>query len=106
MIVSIRPSKEFDRIGSDLTCEVEVPLYDVVLGGETLVSTINGTVVLNLPPGTANGQIFRLSGLGMPVHGKPDSIGCLLVKIKVKLPENLTENEREQFQKLREIREV
>lgn len=106
LIVSIRPSRVFDRNGSDLTCDVEVPLYDVVLGGETLVPTITGSVVLNLPSGTSNGQIFRLSGLGMPLQGKTDSFGSLFVRIKVKLPENLTEIEREQFQKLRAMRQM
>ena len=104
LTVSIKPNNKFARVGSDLTCEVEVPLYDVILGGEVEVPTIKGTVALNLPPETSNGQTFRLSGLGMPTPGARDVAGWLFVKIKVKLPENLTATEREQFKKLKELR--
>ncbi len=111
VVVKVRPHSRFERKGDDLTTEVSVPLEDAVLGGEVEVSTLSGKqVALKVPPLTQNGRLFRLSGLGMPRQekgkgkAKAKRRGDLLARVRVVLPEKLSDRERELFEKLREER--
>ncbi len=108
IVVRVRPHSRFERKGDDLTTEIDVPLEDAVLGGEVEVPTLSGKrVALQVPPLTQNGRLFRLSGLGMPRReetGKGKGHGDLLARVSVVLPEQLSDRERELFQKLREER--
>jgi DnaJ-class molecular chaperone len=98
-VVSVRAHPRFERKGKNLYSEVEVPLTLAVLGGETEVPTLRSKVALKVPALTQNGKQFRLSGLGMPAvrGGKP---GDLYVRVRVKLPEQLGDKERELFREL------
>ncbi|TMF98039.1 MAG: hypothetical protein E6I03_13280, partial [Chloroflexi bacterium] len=100
-----RPHPRFERKGDDLVTEVLVPLDDAVLGGEVEVETLNGKrIAIKIAPLTQNGRLIRLGGLGMPkldAKGKDKANGDLLAKVRVVLPEELSEEERELFAKLR-----
>ncbi|MCJ7831484.1 MAG: J domain-containing protein [Dehalococcoidia bacterium] len=98
--VSVRPHERFQRRGADLHTEVSVPLLDAVLGGEAKVPTLKGQVVLTIPRLTQNGKVFRLAGLGMP-HLNGNGSGNLYARVKVALPEKLSERERKLFEELR-----
>jgi len=102
LIVSVRRHPRFERRGDDLYVDVEVPVTDAVLGAEVEVPTMTGRVMLKLPPLTQNGKTFRLAGLGMP-RLKGDGRGDLYARVRVKLPEQLSERERELFEELKEI---
>ena len=102
--ITIRPHPRFRREGADLYTEVEIPLMDMVLGGEVAVPTLNGRVMLTIPTETRNGQTFRLAGQGMPRLERPDSRGELHATVKVTLPKGLSDEERDLFQQLKELR--
>jgi DnaJ-class molecular chaperone len=105
LVISVRPHERFERRGDDLYTDVEVPLIDAVLGGEVQVPTLTSKVMLKLPPLTQNGRNFRLSGLGMPKLGG-NSKGDLFARVKVALPQELSPQEQELFEKLRSIQKV
>lgn len=98
--IEVEEDPNFERKGNDLYTETEVDLYKAVLGGEVSVRTLTGSVILNIPPGTQPGQTFRLAGQGMPVIKEPHSRGNLFVRVKVRIPRNLTPEQRQLFQKL------
>lgn len=101
--VAVRKHPRFERRGDDLHTEVEVPLVDAVLGGEARVPTLAGDVVLTIPRLTQNGRVFRLSGKGMPrLNGSGH--GNLYAKVKVVLPEKLSEREEKLFRELKSAR--
>ena len=103
LVVSVKPHHIFQRKDSDLHVEVPVSLSDAILGGEVEVPTIKGKVALKIPPETQNGKVFRLAGQGMPIMG--DTVkGDLFAKVRVVLPTNLTEKEKELFRELKKLR--
>ncbi len=104
--ISVRPNPNFRRTGTDLHIEVEVPLTEVVLGGEIPVSTLKGKVMLNITPETQNGRTIRLAGQGMPRLNGGGARGNLYVTVKVVLPKDLNDRERQLFQELKELRSV
>lgn len=104
LLVAVRPHARFERHGDDLAVEVAVPWLDAVLGGEVEAPTLDGRVLLTIPPLTQNGRRFRLGGKGMPVLGRADRRGDLVARVSVRLPERLSERERELFEELRRQR--
>ncbi|HEY82771.1 MAG TPA: J domain-containing protein [Dehalococcoidia bacterium] len=103
LVVSVKPHPRFERRGDDLYVEVPVPLTVAMLGGEVEVPTLNGRLVLKIPPETQNGRTFRLAGQGMPHLGN-SSRGDMLAKVNIVLPTKLTAEEKELFKRLRELR--
>ncbi len=117
VVVRVRPHPRFERKGDDLVTEVPVPLDDAVLGGEVEVETLSGKrIAIKIAPLTQNGRLIRLAGLGMPkldgtqtggrsaAVGKSKGNGDLLAKVRVVLPETLSDRERELFESFREGR--
>lgn len=102
--VEVVPHSQYQRDGDDLTVAVPVDLYTAVLGGEVEVSTIDRSVRLSIPPETQNGKIFRLSGLGMPTLRNPGQRGDLYATVELQIPGDLTEEEKELFRQLQEMR--
>jgi curved DNA-binding protein len=94
----------FKRDGENIRTSVPVGLYDALLGGEVDVAAIDRRVKLKIPPETDNGKVFRLSGLGMPNLRDPKEAGDLFVRIDIKLPKNLSKEEKQGFHELRKLR--
>ena len=103
LVTSVKPHRLFERRGDDLYVGVEVPLVVAMLGGEVQVTTLKGKLALKIPPETQNGRSFRLKGQGMPHLGN-STRGDLLARVEVVLPTNLTQQEKELFQRLGELR--
>jgi curved DNA-binding protein len=101
--VAVRNDSQFEREGDDLRVVVPVDLYTAVVGGEARVPTMEGSVMLTIPSGTQNGQVFRLRGRGMPKLRNPESRGDLYAEVNVQLPTDLTPRQRELFEQLRDI---
>ena len=102
MIITVAPDSRFERRGSALHTDLAVPLATAVLGGEVRVPTIRGEVALTIPEGTQNGRVFRLGGQGMPIM-KSDRRGDLFAKLRVVLPEMLTDEQRALFERLQAL---
>lgn len=101
--VKVNPDSRFERKEDNLHVTVPVDLYTAVLGGEVRVPTLTGDVNLKIPAGAQNGQKFRLRGKGMPKLRHKDEFGDLYAQLEVKLPTNISSEQRELFEKLREL---
>lgn len=103
--VKLAAHKTFELQNEDLFCELPVSIFEAVLGAEIEVPTLSGNkILMKIPPETQNGKTFRLSGLGMP-YLKGGTSGHQYVKVKVVLPQNLTDKERALFQELARLRQ-
>lgn len=102
--VKIAPHPVFLRKGNDLFCDLPVKLYTAVLGGKTRVKTLKGAVKVNIPKESRNNTEMRLRGLGMPVLGEKNVYGDLFVKVDIRIPDHLSEEEIALFRKLAALR--
>ena len=100
LIIRLLPHPNFELEGDDLHIEVPVDIYTAVIGGEVPVPTLDRPVMLKIPSKTQGGKTFRLSGRGMPKMGDPKKRGDLYVRVKLMLPENMTEEEVNTFRSL------
>lgn len=96
----VQDDPRFRRDGNDLHATASIDLYTALLGGEATVDTLDGKVKLKVKPETQNGTTMRLKGKGFPVYKQEDQHGDLFVTLEVKLPTNLTEEEKELFRQL------
>jgi curved DNA-binding protein len=102
--IEVLPNPLYERRGDDLYTEVPVDLYTAILGGEVRVPTLKGgQLLLKIPPQTQNGKQFRLAGRGMPRLNEPNEFGDLYAKVRVVLPENLSDKEIKLFRELAEL---
>ncbi|MFN0070672.1 MAG: DnaJ C-terminal domain-containing protein [Chloroflexota bacterium] len=103
LVTRVKPSPIFSRIGDQLRLITHAPLTRMLLGGEIEVHTPTGRVALKLPPGTTDGQTFRLRGQGMPKMAAPQSRGDLEVEVHVTLPLKLTAEQRRLIETFAEL---
>jgi len=91
--VHVKPHPVFGRSGDNLTITVPVTIAELTLGAEIKVPTHRGpAVTLRIPPGTPNGQVFRVPGRG--VRRKDGTLGALLVTVEVAVPKDLNSKAR------------
>ena len=93
------PDTRFDRIGANLWHTQMISVIDAVLGTHLEVQTLEGTLLVNIPPGTQPDQVLRLPGKGLP-RVNSDSRGDLNLRIQVHIPESLTDKEHELYEQL------
>jgi curved DNA-binding protein len=96
--VRISPHPDFTVQGSDLVADLELAPWEAVLGATVGVKTLDGSVNVRIPPGTNPGQKLRLRGHGLPRGG--NERGDLYVRLAVKLPGQVTDDERALWEKL------
>ena len=95
---------KFDRDGDDLLTEVEVELAEAMLGVEVSIPTLDDSpLTMRVPPETRDGTRLRLRGQGFP-RSDTEVRGDMLVRVRVHLPENLTERERDLFREMVKLR--
>lgn len=94
----------FKRSGKDLYTTAPIDLYTAILGGETILDTLNGKVKLKVNPLTQNGTKIKLKGKGVPVYKKEGESGDLYITYEVKLPTHLSEKEKELFTELSKLK--
>jgi curved DNA-binding protein len=95
LVVEVQDNPDFKRQGDDLRTSATIDLFTAALGGEAAVRTLEGQVTLKIPPGTQPEQVFRLAGRGMPRLKSPRTKGDLFVRVKVQIPKDLTQQQKD-----------
>uniref|UniRef100_A0A2P1CZ66 Heat shock protein DnaJ domain-containing protein n=1 Tax=Nostoc sp. FSN-E TaxID=2027337 RepID=A0A2P1CZ66_9NOSO len=100
--VELQPHSFFQIEGDNLVCEVPITPDEAALGASIDVPTPDGSVNVKLPAGVRSGQSLRLRGKGWPVAkgGRGDQ----LVKVAIAPPKDMSQQEREYYEKIRAIR--
>ncbi len=76
----------YRREGDAVRLDLPVALSEAILGGPIKVPTVDGPVMLNVPPGSSSGKVLRLRGKGFT--GKSGVRGDQLVTLMIDVPEN------------------
>lgn len=96
LTINVLPHAVFQRHGDDLVMEKELPVWDAILGGEISIRTIDGKELeMVIPAGTQFDTTMAVQGSGMPNMNDNRFRGRLLVKLKLTVPNNLTDTQKE-----------
>jgi molecular chaperone DnaJ len=101
ILVEEQEHEHYTRDGNNLIYEHFLSLPDASLGSSVDIPTLDGKARVKIEPGTQSGKILRLKGKGLPDlngYGRGD----LLVNLSVWTPRNLTREENEMMEKLRD----
>jgi molecular chaperone DnaJ len=91
--VHVAPDPVFGRDGDALTVTVPITYPEAALGATVTVPTLDGTVTLKVPAGTASGRRLRVRERGFPASG--GTRGSLLVTVDVAVPQHLSDAARQ-----------
>ena len=84
----IQPHQIFRRDGLNLLMDHKCAVWDMMLGGDTAVTTLDGNqLVVTVPPHTDNGTTLRLRGRGL--RDSKGNTGDLMVRLHAELPRNI-----------------
>ncbi len=91
-----------DDVGNILF-ELEVDYFDMLLGcKKEIVLPTESKISINIPEGSQNDSILRVKDQGLPVDIDSLNRHSLLVTLKVVLPSNLTEKEKNLLQEIKQ----
>jgi molecular chaperone DnaJ len=93
----VKPDSFFTRDGRNIRCSVKISAPQAVLGTKLKIRTLDGKIVLKIHPGTQPGTVLRIPGKGIPYRGAK---GDQLVYVDVRLPEKVSKDEKELWEKL------
>lgn len=101
--VRILPHHLFRLTGATVESDLTLRPEQAVLGDRLSVSTLDGPVMVTVPPGSRTGTKLRLKEKGFPLKG--GGRGNHLVKIQIDIPAVISEAEKELYHKLKSINE-
>lgn len=100
--VKIENDKKFKLKGNDIYTELPIAPWEAALGTKTKVDTLEDKVMVYIPKGIQSGEKIVISNEGYKTTNK-DVRGNLIIKVKIAIPKDLSNEEKEIFKKLSEI---
>ncbi|MGE4273454.1 MAG: DnaJ C-terminal domain-containing protein [Desulfitobacterium sp.] len=100
LLITVEKNSFFEREGDDLTTEVTVDFYKAALGGEVSIKTLDGEVLMKIPPKIQTKAKLRLKGKGMPRLENPGQAGDLYAQISIVLPKEMSTEEIDDLRSL------
>jgi DnaJ-class molecular chaperone len=101
VVIEVAPDKKFQRQGYDIVSEEELTFPQLALGDTIDVETVEGKVKIKIPAGTQAETLVRLRGKGVKLL-RGTGHGDHYVKIKVRIPKNLTGKQKELLREFEE----
>ncbi len=99
--VVLKPHPRFRRRGDDdLAVDLPITPSEAALGATVTVETPTGTARVRVPAGSSSGRRLRLRGRGVPKRG--GGSGDLHAIVKIVVPKELSDRERELYEQLAE----
>jgi len=99
--IELEPHPLFKFKGDNLVAEIPITPEEAVLGSAITVPTPDGKVEMKIPAGVDSGQSLRLKGKGWRKSNSQRT--DLMVKLKIVTSKDLSEAEREYYQKLQQL---
>lgn len=103
VLIRVKKHDIFEREENNLHCQISISLTHAALGTSARIPTLDGFEILKIPAGTQPGETFRLKGKGI-ASLESHRRGDLFVKINVKIPQNLSKEQKELLRKFAESR--
>ncbi|MCL1995694.1 MAG: molecular chaperone DnaJ [Defluviitaleaceae bacterium] len=93
--VSVKEHDHYERKGSNIYVDIPVSFAQASLGAEITIPTMEGTEKYTLKPGTQPEERGNVKGKGFPSVKNNRIFGDLIFTIKVQIPTNLSERQKE-----------
>lgn len=91
----------FEINGNDLTARIDLAPWEAALGAEVPFDTIDGRIMVKIPPGVQTDSRIRVAQKGY--RTSEGRRGDLLLKVRIVNPAPLTREEKELYEKLKQV---
>jgi molecular chaperone DnaJ len=99
IVLQVKPHPVLKRQGTDVIYELPLSVAQAALGDTVEIPTVDGPEKIEIAPGTQYGKTIRINGRGVP-HVRSGRRGDQLVYVRVVIPTNLTEEQKQALQQL------
>lgn len=99
--INIEDNSKFKLKGCDLHTSLFLTPWEAALGTKTQIDSIDESVALYIPPGIQSGETVKIAQKGYK-DGR-GTRGNLVAEVKIMVPTELNDNEKELFEKMAEI---
>lgn len=99
LIIHIKKEDKFIYKGNDILTTVSITPSEAALGSSIDIKTPDSTIVMKIPAETSSGQKLKITGEGLK-DTKTGKKGDLVVTLKIQIPKNLTQKEKELYEEL------
>lgn len=100
--INVKPHAQLRREGAHIYLDQTVSFIQAALGAEVEIPSLDGKVKCRVAAGTQPGTTLRLSGKGVPILNNSRNRGDQYVTIRVEVPKNLNEAQKEALKKFAE----
>ena len=84
----VSPDRRWQRDGLNLTMEVRLDIWNLILGGDLTIDTLTGkTLTVTVPERTQPGTSLRLRGQGL--SNRSGEIGDVFVRVQASIPNHI-----------------
>jgi molecular chaperone DnaJ len=104
VVIHVKPSNYFKREGLNVYTKLEVSPAQAALGDDITIKTLDGEKQISVPVGHQSGSTIKLKGAGVPHLNKNTHRGDHIVTVDIKTPTHLSEEEKQLYRKLYEIK--
>lgn len=103
--VRIKRHPFLERSNNDVVCRLPIGFTQASLGAKIEVPTLTGKAEVKIPRGTQHGQLFRLTGLGVPDmrSGRP---GDEIVQVVIEIPKKLNKKQEQMLRDFAETEDI
>lgn len=103
IVLHVRPHEIFRREGVDIYLEQPITITQAALGAIKEVPKIDGIEKIKIAAGTQTGTILTIKGAGVPYINNPNRRGDQYVRLIVRTPGHLNEEQKKLLKRLEEI---
>ena len=97
--IKLLPHSLFKVTDSDVVLDLSLAPWEAALGASVRIPTLDGAVEMKIPPGMGSGKKLRIKGKGL---GSASKRGDQFVRILIQVPDILSAEERDLWEKLKE----
>ena len=86
--------------GTNIVMPLDIKITDSILGGKYNIDTLDGKIEVKIPEGSKDGDVLRVKGRGVVIS--KSKRGDLLLKLKIRIPQNVSRKAKKFFEELRD----
>lgn len=99
--IRFKPGSRFEIDNDNLQAVLSLSPWEAALGGEIPFDTIDGRIIVKIPPGVQTDSKIRVAGKGY--KNRNGGRGDLFLKIRMVNPNSLSKEEKELYEKLKQV---
>ena len=100
VVLSIAGHKNFTKKGNDLYTNLDIDVFDALLGTKIDVQHFNTVIAVTVPPLTQPEDVIRVKGKGMQLNN--GTYGNLYIKLNYRIPKDLTDEQKNLIKQIKD----